>query len=122
MNTRRGEKIGWIGSWLGSYSWVLILAILFFTGGKTTSGIYGLTICLIAVLLMIFLSPWRNPSTPYWQLLLPFYLLFTSAVIWAVRAYGTENLSTFNLWQLLSLLPILIPLFVLGNRRWDDRE
>lgn len=122
MEGRRGEKIGWIGAWLGSYSWVLVLAIVFFYKGNNTTGIYGLGICLIAVLLMVFLSPWRNPSTPYWQLLLPYYLLFVSAVIWAVRGFGTENLSTFNLWQLMSLLPILIPIFILGKRRWDDRN
>ena len=119
MKNRKGEKIGWIGGWLGSYSWVLVLSIVFFAQGKASPGFYGILIFLIAVIVMYAASPWRNPKTPYWQLLLPFYLLFTSAVIWVIKSYGQSGLENFSWFQLLPILPVFLPLFILGNKKWD---
>ncbi len=120
MNSRKGEKIGWIGGWLGSFSWVLILAIVFLIQGKTIPAVYGIVIFLIAVLLMFAVSPWRNPGTSYWQLLLPLYLLFTAAIVWTVRGFGTAGSEWFRWWNILPMLPFLLPIFILGKRKWDD--
>ena len=120
MDNRKGEKIGWIGGWLGSFIWVLILAAVFIVQGKTIQGYYGIALFLIAAFLMMAVSPWRNPGTSYWQLLVPFYLLFTAAVVWLIRSLGEQALAWFRWWNILPLLPILIPLFILGKKKWKD--
>jgi len=120
MKNRKGEKIGWIGGWLGSFSWVLLLAVIFIVQGRGTQGYYGFALFLIAAFLMMTLSPWRNPGTSYWQLLVPFYLLFIASVVWLIRSLGPQAMEWFRWWNILPLLPILIPLVILGKKKWED--
>jgi len=105
---------------MGSFSWVLILSVVFLVKGRSTAGVHGLLICLIAVLLAFLISPWRYPDTLYWKLLLPLYLLFTAAVIWAVKGFGEGVVSALNWWNVLPMLPLLLPILLLGNRKWGD--
>ena len=120
MKNRNSEKIGWIGGWLGSFSWVLLLSAGFLVQGRITIGLYGMLICLAAVLLMLAASPWRNPLTPYWKLLIPLYVTFGASIAWAFWGYGEKGVSGLNPWSTLMILPLLTPLFVLGNRKWDN--
>ena len=94
--------------------------IVFMAQGKTRVGVHGILICLIAVLLMLAIAPWRYPSTPYWKLLLPLYLLLTAAAVWAVKGFGEQLISSLNWWSFLPLLPIFLPLFLLWSKRWGD--
>jgi hypothetical protein len=35
---RNGEKIGWIGGWIGSFLWLLALSVLWFFRGQIQLG------------------------------------------------------------------------------------
>ncbi len=120
--TRSGEKIGWIGGWLGGFIWVAILAIIFLVQGELAKGILGLALTCAAVALILAAAPWKYPNTPYWKLMSPIYLVFFGSIAWAFWSFsdgGTEDIG-LCWWNALYLLPTLIPLVTMGQRRWND--
>ena len=121
MQQRKQEKIGWIGGWLGGFIWVLILSIVFFVQGKAMQGGIGLLIVFMACAAIVMFSPWRHPQTLYRKLMMPVYVLFVAALIWALWSFENPETMGFNSWwSLLILLPALTPFWTVGKRRWDD--
>ena len=123
MGERRQEQVGWIGGWLGGFVWGLILSILFFVQGKVMQAAIGLLITCIACAAIISLSPWRHPQIRYRRLMVPIYVLFLVAVAWGVWALGDLGQMGINSWwAVLILLPVLTPLWTVGNRCWNDGD
>lgn len=122
MVDRRGEKIGWLAGWIGGFSWVAILSVIFMAKGQWAPGCAGLLLLLVAWATVVFLSPWRHPKTPYWKLMLGPYALLVPTAFWMIWAFGGIEKSDWNGWSLLWLLPLFIPVGVLGNRCWDDYQ
>jgi len=120
QNERRGEKVGWICGWLGSYLWVLVLAVLFFFQGKGREGIVGLTLAGLGGFYIFSCAPWRHPVTPYWRLMIRLYLVLLTAVAWAVWSFGGWKGSGLNWWSFFLLLPVFAPLLTIGRRTWSD--
>jgi hypothetical protein len=122
MTDRKREKVGWTGGFLGGFLWVLMLSVVFLFQGSQELAVQGFVITAIAVVGVLYFSPWRFPSTPYWRLmLLPYGMFFVSAV-WAIWAYGGPDEIGFSWWSLLMLLPVLMPIGSLYNKRWLDFE
>jgi hypothetical protein len=124
MARRTGEKIGWIGGWIGAFLWVAILAVMFLVQGRVAAGAAGLGVVALAALLVALFAPWRHPTTALWKLLLLPYLAVAAAVAWTMLAWGVEALRAEggSPWSLLLVLPILLPFFTAGRRRWNDGE
>lgn len=120
MTGRTGEKIGWTAGWLGGFIWVAILSVVLLFQGKWLQGLLGMLLTAIAVVVIVSFAPWRFPSTRYWKLMLAPYTVFFLSVPWAVWAYGGVEPLGLNWWNLLWILPVLIPLGSLSNRRWAD--
>lgn len=119
---RRGEKLGWTLGWTGGFLWVAVLAAVAAANGDGTNAAIGALISAVAIAAIVGLAPWRHPRRPHWQLLVPIYLLFAAAILWAVRASGGAAQAGFRGSSLLVFLPILLPFFVAGRRRWIDGE
>lgn len=123
MSERTQEKLGWVGGWLGGFIWVLILSIVFFVQGKTLQAGIGLLITCSACATILAFSPWRYPRTTYRLLMVPIYMLFFAAMGWGVWSFGDARQMGINSWwSLLLLLPITLPLWTVGNRRWENRD
>jgi len=123
MDSRRGEKLGWTLGWLGGFIWVAILAVMLAFQSRWPAAIAGWVIAVAAVAVILLASPWRCPQTPYWKLMLPVYALFFGAMLWAVLvASNLYELGIVNWWSLFLFLPLLLPLWVNGRRRWSDAE
>ena len=123
MTVRRQEKTGWIGGWLGGFIWVLILSGVFIVQDKVVQASIGLLIACAAVTVILFFSPWRHPRVQYRLLMTPVYLMFFIAVAWGVWAWGDLQQTGFSSWwSSLILLPIFIPYWTVGHRRWDDHD
>ena len=118
--SRKGEKIGWIGGWLGGFIWVLILSVIFLIQGKSIPGAIGLVLVCLAVGLIVGGAPWRHPDTPYWKLMLPVYGAFFASIVWMVSSSSGLDSLGLNKWQSFLILPILIPFATVGKRRWND--
>ena len=116
---RRGEKNGWLFGWAGGFLWVAILAVVRFVQGKTVAGLLGLLLVAVAAAAIVRLAPWRHPARPYWKLELPIYLLFLLSIGWYV-VWQRPDPSGFTAWSSLLLLPLLLPLYLTGRRRWID--
>ena len=122
MSERMQEKMGWIGGWSGGFIWVVILAALLVHRGQLVDALTGFIIGGVAGLVIFFTAPWRHPGTPYRILMTPIYLLLLVAVGWGIVTFGGPELFGFtSWWSLLILFPALLPLWTVGNRRWDDR-
>jgi hypothetical protein len=119
---RTGEKAGWILGWLGSFLWVAVLAVIFLVQGRTTEGILGLLLTGIAVLCIFAFAPWRRPAKSFGTLMLPLYLVFFAATAWAIRSYGGLEASGLKWWNAFFILPLLIPLGIMGGRTWGDGD
>lgn len=120
MADRRGEKVGWTGGFLGGFLWVLILSIVLLFQGSRDHALLGFIITAIAGFSILYFSPWRFPSTPYWKLMLLPYGMFFASVAWAIWAYGGPDSIGFSWWSLLLLLPLLVPIGSLYNKKWSD--
>lgn len=122
---RLGEKVGWVGGWLGAFSWLLGLALVWFLMGRLLSGMLAIVLFGLAVLLIYQMAPWRRPSTPYYKLMIPLYLAFLGTVFWTYwNLAGLESFPVFvrNLWMWLWIIPCALPFFSIGGRRWVDGE
>ncbi len=121
--SRRGERLGWSFGWFGGFVWLLVVAILQWLEDRTLQAVIGLAIAAAAVIAIVGLAPWRHPQSTYRSLLLPIYVLFFGAVTWAVWALGGPRALGINSWwSAFLLLPLMLPVFLLGNRRWEDGE
>ncbi|MFZ1947999.1 MAG: hypothetical protein WAW06_10680 [bacterium] len=117
---RKGEKIGWIAGWIGSFLWLGILSIVWLAQGKLQAGLVGLVLVAVALGLTFALAPWRRPKTQYWRLMLPMYVLLIGAAAWAIRAMGGLKASGMSWAFLFLLIPFLMPLATAGRRKWDS--
>lgn len=122
MTNRRGEKAGWIFGWLGGFLWVAVFAVIFLLQGRTVEGIVGLVIWTIAVFFVFVFAPWRHPVKPFWMLMLPLYLVLFASAAWAISSYGGLKNSGLTWWNLFLFIPILIPLGIMGGRKWGDPD
>jgi len=120
MKDRNGEKIGWIGGWLGSFLWVLVLAVVFLFQGKRNAGIFGLALAGLGVFYILSCAPWKCPETPYWKLMVRLYAVLLAAVAWVVWSFGGWRAAGLSWWNLFLLLPVLTPLLTIGRRTWNQ--
>jgi hypothetical protein len=120
MGNRKGERIGWICGWLGAFLWVVVLAVIFFVQGRAAEAAVGLGIAALAVVLVFALAPWRHPARAYWKIMIPLYLVLFASAAWVIRVYGGLRGIRLPVWNLLFFVPILIPLGLLGRRKWRD--
>jgi hypothetical protein len=120
MKDRMGEKIGWTAGWMGGFIWVFVLSIVFYFQGKSVQGLLGLTLTVIATITVLIFAPWRFSSTPYWKLMLAPYCLFFFSIVWAIWSYGGLGSLGFNWWNLLWLIPLLLPFGSWSKRKWAD--
>lgn len=118
--TRKGEKLGWIGGWLGGFAWVMILSTLLFIQGRLLAALVGLALFGSALVAIFAGAPWRRPATCYWKLMIPVYVVFFASIAWA--GWSSSDIGKLNLnpWQLFLLLPLLTPIVTAGRRRWSD--
>ena len=120
MTDRRGEKIGWTGGLLGGFIWVVILSVVLLFQGGREQAVLGFVITGIAVFSILYFSPWRHPSTPYWKLMLLPYATFFVSVAWGIWSSGGVNAMGMDWWTLPLLLLLLIPFGSLYRKRWSD--
>ena len=119
MMNRKGEKIGWIGGWLGGFIWLILLSAVWIVQGKISNGMMGIILFIFAVSLIFMLAPWKHPNTKYWKLMLPIYSLFFISVALAIYLYDELKNVGLTWMSLLWIIPCLIPLVTAGNRKWN---
>ena len=121
MNGRRQQKLGWIAGWLGGFVWVPILAVVSFAQGSWIHGTVGLLIAGVACVTIFLFGPWRYPKTQYRLLMVPVYVLLFVALAWGVWALGdSQQMGLNSWWSLFLLFPALLPVWIAGDRCWDD--
>jgi hypothetical protein len=120
MEKRSGEKVGWIGGWFGGFIWVIALSILFAFQGKQVESVFGFVLTLVSVFIVILTAPWKHPKVAYWKLMIPVYVVFFGSSGWALWAFGGIGALDLNWWNIFWVFPILIPIFTIGKRRWND--
>ena len=120
MHERKGEKIGWIGGWFGSFLWVFLLAGVRLFQNHPEQGVTGLLLACAAFALILRLSPWRWPHTRYWKLMLPIYTLLVASIFWALWTFDAFAYMGSHWWSLLPILPGFTPLATMGRRTWNS--
>lgn len=120
--SRKGEKIGWLGGWLGGTIWIMVLPVLLYSRGELLSAVIALVLFCIAMILVPVMAPWRHPQTPYYLLLLPLYAVYLGTLILAIVSLDLFREEHIRPWYFLWILPCFSPLFIMGHRRWTDGE
>lgn len=122
MKERKGEKWGWAGGWMGGFTWLLLLSIIWLVKGKILVGLIGFCLFTLAIIFIFAFAPWKHPETKYWKLLLPVYLvLILSASLFILFEGGLKAVG-LNWWSLFYLTPCFIPFATMGSRRWKDGD
>lgn len=122
MKDRMGERAGWTAGWAGGFIWVFALSIVFLFQGKIEQGLSGMALTFAAIFTIVFFAPWRFVSTHYWKLMLAPYGMFFISIAWAIWSYGGLNSAGLAWWNLLWVLPALLPLGSLSTRKWSDPD
>jgi hypothetical protein len=125
MGMRNGERIGWLGGWLGSFLWVPALGILFLVRGQPIVGALGIALGMVGMGAAYLARPWRHPDTPYWKLMMAPMAVLAIAVVWTLWAFGPEarHAEGPGGWALLPAVGVfIVPFFSVGRRRWRDGE
>lgn len=103
--------------------WVLILSVVVSVQGKAMPAALGLGMFVAAVAAIFALAPWRHPQLGYRRLMIPIYGLLLGAVAWGVWALGdARQMGITGWWSAFLLLPLTLPLWVVGARRWEDGD
>jgi len=116
----RGPKYGWILGGFGSILWMLILAFVLLHQGN----IAAFASCILffaggAAYLFLF-APWKFPRTPFWRIYLGFVLILVFAALALVHLWYPEAREEVGSYRILYVLvPLLIPVFIVGRRTWD---
>jgi hypothetical protein len=121
-DARKGERQGWLLGWLGGFLWVAILAFWRLVQGDIPNALVGCALAAAAIVAVWMLAPWRHPTQPYWSLMTPIYLLFFLSVAWLVWLSGGLAALGLSAWSVFLLLPLLLPFYLMGKRRWIDGE
>jgi hypothetical protein len=117
---RNGEKIGWIGGWIGSFLWLLALSVLWFFRGQIQLGEIAIGLFILAVIVVNLVTPWRYPDTKYWKLMLFSFITFIMSIIICVTlGIGVKDLG-FRWSDIFWFVPMLTPFYIFGNRTWND--
>jgi hypothetical protein len=119
---RQGNRRGWTVGWAGGFLWVLILAAVNLASGAALRSLLGLALVAAAAVFIHVFSPWRHPTTRYWKLMAPIYALFFLSIAWASWSAGGPAVLGLSRWSLFLLLPLFLPFYLAGNRRWIDGE
>ena len=122
MNDRKGEKYGWTLGWIGGFLWVVVLAGFLVTQKRYFMSAINLSFFTVAVILVIYLAPWKHPDVQYWKLLLPIYAMLVGAVIVLLACFGFPGKVGYSWWSVLWLLPTLLPFRTAANRTWDEAK
>jgi len=121
-NERKGEKSGWTLGWSGGFIWVLLLAVVRLAQGDLLHALAGGILVIMAVIAIRTLAPWRHPAQPYRTLMSPLYLILFLALAWLLWLSGGMAQLGLSPWSLFLLLPLLLPLYLNGKRRWVDGD
>jgi hypothetical protein len=121
-NERKSEKRGWILGWSGGFVWVVLLAAASLAKGDMVQALMGSALVGAAIIAILVFAPWRHPRHPYWLLMSPIYLLFFLSVGWLVWLSGGIAQLGLSGWSYFLLLPLLLPFYLVGKRRWIDGE
>jgi len=120
MFERRGEQVAWIAGIGGGMVWILFISMFWIYAGNDFVGLLGLALFALGLFLVFFFAPWRFPNTRYFLLLLPSYFVIAAALVLFVF-WGWNILETdFPVWAFWFLAPMLLPLILLGNRKWKQ--
>ena len=122
MTKRTGERVGWTLGWLGSLSWIPILAGVLLYREQTVFGMVGLALFVAGVAGTLALAPWHHPTLRCWKLMAPLHLLLLASILWAVIAFDASVAAGMSPWNLLVLLPLLAPYATMGRRCWRDGD
>jgi hypothetical protein len=112
--------VGWIGGWSGGFLWVLILSCVLLFRGRTLQAGIGFGIFGLAEVLIVRLAPWRHPVSRYRNLMWPVYAMLALGIAWGAWSMGGTRHLGLSWWSLLLLMPILLPFWTAGSRRWSD--
>ncbi len=119
---RKGEKSGWILGWSGGFLWIFSQVIVHLAKGNLLSALVGIALLVTAATFILRFTPWRYPTQLYWRLMLPLYVLLFLSIAWAIWISGGAAELGFNIWSIFLILPLLLPLYLAGSRRWIDGE
>ena len=122
MKGRIGEKLGWIGGWLGAFSWFLVFSIILLIKGDYSLGFAGIILFIVAVFLINVMSPWRQPEVKYWILFTPLYTVFAAAIVIAFWSLAEQTRRSVNWWTFLGLVCVFLPYFILGQTTWNKGQ
>jgi hypothetical protein len=123
--SRRGEKWGWTGGFLGSSLWIAVMGIVLLYRGDVAAGLVAFALYGASLALLFLLLPWRNPDRSMGLLLAGTMAPIFAAIGLTIYYYFVRVDPLVAGVQPLSFLwiTVFIPLFFrFGKRTWNEGE
>ena len=111
-------KMIWYLSWIGTFSWVLILSVILLINLKFLHSLIGFALFSSLIAYISLKNPWKNPNSKLFKLMLIPYLLLILSVLWILNAYNA--FSHFKLYYYIILINTFIPVITIGNKKGSD--
>ena len=121
MPENRGAKAGWTWGGIGSIIWILILAIVLLVQGNYLGMVCSVAFFLAGILYVILVAPWKHPNTPFGLIYLGLLvIILAAAAVLIITWYPGQAAEFKNLRWLFFVLPLLIPIFIMGKKTWSQ--
>ena len=119
--SERGPRLGWTLGGLGGLLWLVILAVVLLVQGNYPGALTSAAFFVAGVLYLVIFAPWKHENTPFWRIYLGFVLfVIGAAAILLVLWYPGEIKSLRRFHLLFCLIPLFIPVFIMGRKTWSD--
>jgi hypothetical protein len=122
MDPQSGSRYGWLLGGLGSLLWLAILGAVRLYHGDALGAAGGFGFFGVGVAYVLLAAPWRLPRTPFWRLYLGFLVILLGGaafMVWHCLP-PEEARPLLGVAVLPIVFPLLLPLFIIGRRRWVD--
>ena len=121
--SERGPRLGWTLGSVGGILWIGLLGGVLIHKGDAIGGWGGIGIFAIGLVYVFAAAPWRHPDTKFWKIYLGLLVILYGAaafLIWRWLPFEPDANWMQRLPLLSCVLPLLVPLFTLGNKTWDQ--
>ena len=117
----RGRRWGWILGFMGASLWILLASIMLFIKPDLAGASLSLGLYFIILFFIFNWTPWKRPDTAFWKMYLVNVVFILSMLPYFAWRFdlSLDDLRSSGL-SLVVLIPILIPIFILGRKSWNE--
>lgn len=129
-NNLKGPKAGWIFGGIGSIIWMPVLGIVLLLQDNYIGLLATCAFFILSIIYLIIFAPWKHRDVSLGLLYSGISILIILAgvtifIIWIPAEMLSHIIQKISIYILILILimiifPLLLPIFILKNKTWED--